>query len=76
VAEDLLAAHLSELSATLVKAPPGAMVLAKQCVDRGMELDPRGALATEILAIEENLARNNWRAGISGFGSTAGEAKA
>jgi enoyl-CoA hydratase len=71
VAEDQLAATLAEICATLVKAPPGAMRLAKQCVDRGMELDPRGALATEILAIEENLARNNWRAGISGFGGDA-----
>jgi len=75
VAEDQLAAHLSELCATIVKAPAGAMRLAKQCVDRGMELDPRGALATEILAIEENLARNNWRAGIAGF-SNDGKDKA
>jgi enoyl-CoA hydratase len=67
VAEDQLAAVLAEIAATIVKAPPGAMRLAKHCVDRGLELDPRGALATEILAIEENLARNNWRAGIAGF---------
>ncbi len=67
VAEDQLAAVLAEITATIVKAPPAAMRLAKQCVDRGLELDPRGALATELLAIEENLARNNWRAGIAGF---------
>jgi enoyl-CoA hydratase len=71
VAEDQLASVIAEISATVSKAPPGAMRLAKQCVDRGMELDPRGALATELLAIEENLARNNWRAGISGFGGDA-----
>ena len=71
VAEEQLAAVLAEISATIVKAPAGAMRLAKQCVDRGMELDPRGALATEILAIEENLARNNWRAGIAGFSKDA-----
>jgi len=75
VAEEQLAAVLAEISATIVKAPAGAMRLAKQCVDRGMELDPRGALATEILAIEENLARNNWRAGIAGF-SNDGKDKA
>jgi enoyl-CoA hydratase len=67
VAEDQLAAVLTEIAATIVKAPSGAMRLAKQCVDRGLELDPRGALATEILAIEENLASNNWRARIAGF---------
>jgi enoyl-CoA hydratase len=59
---------LAEIAATIVKAPPAALRLAKSCVDRGLELDPKGALANEILAIEENLARNNWRAGIGGFG--------
>lgn len=68
-----LDATLREIGATIAKAPPAAMKLAKSCVDKGLELDPRGALATELLAIEENLARNNWRAGIAGFG---GEAKA
>jgi enoyl-CoA hydratase len=33
-------------------------------VDQGAELDPRGALATEILAIEENLAEGEWRSGM------------
>ncbi len=62
---------LVAIAATIVKAPPAALRLAKSCVDRGLELDPRGALATELLAIEENLARNNWRAGIGGFGKDA-----
>jgi enoyl-CoA hydratase len=67
---------LAEIATTIAKAPQAALRLAKACVDRGLELDPRGALATEILAIEENLARNNWRAGIGGFGGDGGsEAK-
>ena len=37
--------------------PPG-LRLAKRCIDQGSELDPRGALATELLAIEENLAQD------------------
>ena len=68
VAPDDLERAVGEIAATIAKAPPAAMRLAKACVDKGLELDPRGALATEILAIEENLARNNWRAGIGGFG--------
>ncbi len=68
VAADELEKTLVEIAATIVKAPAAALRLAKSCVDRGLELDPRGALATELLAIEENLARNNWRAGIGGFG--------
>ena len=71
VAADELENTLVAIAATIVKAPPAALRLAKSCVDRGLELDPRGALATELLAIEENLARNNWRAGIGGFGKEA-----
>ncbi len=71
VAADELEKTLAGITATIVKAPSAALRLAKSCVDRGLELDPRGALATELLAIEENLARNNWRAGIGGFGKGA-----
>ncbi len=66
-----LEATLQQITATIAKAPSAALRLAKACVDRGLELDPKGALATELLAIEENLARNNWRAGIGGFGKAA-----
>jgi enoyl-CoA hydratase len=59
---------LAEIAKTVVEAPAAGMRLAKRCVDEGLELDPRGALAVEMLAIEENLARNNWRAGIASFG--------
>jgi enoyl-CoA hydratase len=62
-----LDAALLEISATIVKAPPLAMRLAKRCIDRGIELDPRGALAEELLAIDENLAGSDWRNAISGF---------
>jgi enoyl-CoA hydratase len=37
-------------------------------VDEGLERDPRGALATEILAIEESLAAAEWRKRMEGFG--------
>ena len=68
VGAEALEQTLTEIAATIAQAPPAALRLAKACVDRGVELDPKGALATELLAIEENLARNNWRAGIGGFG--------
>ena len=67
VAPDRIDAVVAEIAATICKAPPAALRLAKATVDKGVELDPKGALATELLAIEENLARNNWRAGIAGF---------
>ena len=68
VAEDALEAVLQDIAKTIVEAPGAGLRYAKACVDRGLELDPRGALATELLAIEDNLASQNWRAGIAGFG--------
>lgn len=68
VPPEALATCLAEISATILKAPPAAMALAKRCVDEGLERDPRGALATEILAIEESLAAAEWRKKMQGFG--------
>ena len=68
VAADGLEAEITAIARTITEAPGAGLRYAKACVDRGLELDPRGALATEILAIEDNLATQNWRAGISGFG--------
>ena len=44
----------------ILKAPPLAMKLAKRTIDRGIELDPAGALQAEIEAIEEQLAGGQW----------------
>jgi enoyl-CoA hydratase len=67
VAPDALTETLAEITATILKAPPAAMALAKRCVDEGLERDPRGALATEILAIEESLAAAEWRKKMQDF---------
>lgn len=67
VAPDALAETLGVITATILKAPPAAMALAKRCVDEGLERDPRGALATEILAIEESLAAAEWRQKMQDF---------
>ena len=44
----------------ILKASPLAMKLAKRTIDRGIELDPKGALEAEIEAIEEQLAAGQW----------------
>jgi enoyl-CoA hydratase len=44
----------------ILKASPLAMKLAKRTIDRGIELDPAGALQAEIEAIEEQLAAGQW----------------
>jgi enoyl-CoA hydratase len=44
----------------IVKAPPLALRLAKRAIDRGVELDPQGALQAELEAIDEQLAAGQW----------------
>ena len=68
VLPEALGACVAEITAAILKAPPAAMALAKRCVDEGLERDLRGALATEILAIEESLAAAEWRKAMQGFG--------
>ena len=69
VAPEALATTLDEIAKVICDAPPEVMRLAKRSIDQGVELDPRGALATELLVIEENLSRAGWRSGIDAFGS-------
>ena len=59
---------LAEIAKTIVAAPQAALRQAKSCIDQSVELDPRGALALELGAMEENIARDTWRAGMSRFG--------
>jgi enoyl-CoA hydratase len=70
VAPEAVAATVAEITATIAKAPPAGLRMAKRCIDQGMELDPRGALATELLAIEEILAAAEWRKAMAGFGKS------
>jgi enoyl-CoA hydratase len=49
-----------KITADIMKAPPLALKLAKRTIDRGVELDPKGALHAELEAIEEQLAAGQW----------------
>ena len=55
-----LEAVLSEITKVILGAPAQALGLAKRAIDRGVELDPKGALETELAAIEEQLAGGHW----------------
>jgi enoyl-CoA hydratase len=55
-----LNAEQKTIAEAILKAPPLAMKLAKRTIDRGIELDPKGALEAEIEAIEEQLAAGQW----------------
>jgi enoyl-CoA hydratase len=55
-----LDAEKRAISEQIFKAPSFALALAKRTIDRGVELDPQGALQAEIEAIEEQLASGQW----------------
>ncbi len=59
IASDLDAAQ-REIAESILKAPPAALRLAKRAIDRGIELDPKGAREAEIEAIDEQLASGAW----------------
>jgi enoyl-CoA hydratase len=55
-----LEAEKEKITQAMLKAPPLALELAKRTIDRGIELDPQGALQAEIDAIEAQLAAGQW----------------
>ncbi len=55
-----LESERESIAGAVLKAPPLALKLAKRTIDRGIELDPQGALQAEIEAIEEQLAGGQW----------------
>jgi enoyl-CoA hydratase len=55
-----LEAEKAAIAQAILKAPPLALKLAKRSIDRGVELDPAGALKAELEAIEEQLAAGQW----------------
>jgi enoyl-CoA hydratase len=51
---------IREITQTILQAPQASLRAAKRCIDAGVEQDPAGALATEIAAIEAQLASGSW----------------
>ncbi|WP_087724331.1 enoyl-CoA hydratase/isomerase family protein [Pandoraea sp. PE-S2T-3] len=60
------------MAQAIAGAPPLAMHLTKDCIDRGVETDAAGALAIELLAIDTLLQSPDWGKKIASFGSVAG----
>lgn len=56
VSREKLEHELDAIAQAVSSAPAEAMRHAKQCIDRGIELDPQGALGLELMAIEAQLA--------------------
>jgi enoyl-CoA hydratase len=60
VPKDKLDAVLAGIAKIIADAPADALRLAKRTIDRGVELDPEGALEAEIAAIEEQIGAGVW----------------
>jgi enoyl-CoA hydratase len=60
VLPDDVESEVQKIAETILKAPSLSLRLAKRCIDRGVELDPKGALEVEIQAIDEQLAAGQW----------------
>ena len=55
-----LESEMEVIAQSILKATPLALRLAKRTIDRGIELDPAGARAAEIEAIEEQLRSGSY----------------
>jgi enoyl-CoA hydratase len=53
-------AEVDRIAQAILGAPSEALRMAKHCIDRGVELDPRGALEVELAAIETQIASGKW----------------
>lgn len=60
--------RVRQMANEIAAAPPLAMHLTRDCIDRGVESDPAGALAIEMLAIDTLLQTSDWKQSISTFG--------
>jgi len=67
---DELPVRAAEMAAQIAAAAPLTVRLTKRCVDQGVETTREGAMAVEMLAIEENLRHTDWKKAISSFGNS------
>lgn len=64
---DQLPEVIQQMAQEIADGPPHAMRSAKRTLDRGLDDTRHGALALEILAIEENLNAGTWKSGMTSF---------
>ena len=72
-APDELDAAADAMATAIAKNNPLTVRLAKHCVDAGLETTRQGAMAIELLAIQENLRHGDWKGAIAGFGGNTSE---
>lgn len=70
-APDALRQEAQAMAAAMARAQPLTMRLTKRSIDQGLATTREGAMAIELLAIEENLRGTDWQGAIAGFGKEA-----
>ncbi|WP_144638156.1 enoyl-CoA hydratase/isomerase family protein [Bordetella genomosp. 13] len=61
-------ARLAEMAERIAAANPLTVSLTKRSIDGGLDTTREGAMAVELLAIQENLRHSDWQKAIAGFG--------
>ena len=67
-ASDEFDARIAEFVERIAAANPLTVRLTKKSIDNGLDTTREGAMAIELLAIQENLRHSDWRKAIEGFG--------
>ncbi|CAB3708738.1 enoyl-CoA hydratase/isomerase family protein [Achromobacter pestifer] len=68
-APDALGQEALAMARHIAGAAPLTVRLTKRSIDQGLATTREGAMAIELLAIEENLRGTNWQQAIAGFGA-------
>ncbi|UUZ66504.1 enoyl-CoA hydratase/isomerase family protein (plasmid) [Polaromonas sp. P1-6] len=68
-APDQLDAVADAMAAAIAKSNPLTVRLTKHSIDAGLETTRHGAMAVELLAIQENLRHSDWKGAIAAFGN-------
>jgi enoyl-CoA hydratase len=71
-APDELQSKAWEMATLIASHQPITTRLMKQSIKGCLETTPEGAMAVELIAIQENLRKSDWRKAISGFGTKNG----
>ena len=72
-AVDELDAKVAEMAQLIAAANPVTVRLTKRSIDEGLDTTREGAMAVELLAIQENLRNSDWQKAIAGFGKKSAE---
>lgn len=70
---DELNAQADAMADAIARNNPLTVRLTKHSIDSGLETTRQGAMAIELLAIQENLRHSDWKGAIAGFGSDKSE---